>query len=85
MSAATVTGENAQKLAELIYVELVGRAFLRAENTATIKPEPAALAKLSIELAQAFRKAEQLVAAEAAAKKNVGYDIRSADIGSWDK
>ena len=85
MSAAPVPGENAQKLAELIYVELVGRAFLRAENTATIKPEPAALAKLSIELAQAFRKAEQQVAAEAAAKKNVGYDIRSADIGAWDK
>lgn len=85
MSAATAPVESAQKLSELIYVELIGRAFLRAENAATIKPEPAVLAKLSIELAQAFRKAEQHAAAEAATKKNVGYDIRSADIGAWDK
>ncbi len=85
MSSTTAPGESAQKLAELIYVELIGRAFLRAENAASIKPEPAVLAKLSIELAEAFRNAEKQAAAEAATRKNVGYDIRSADLGAWNK
>ena len=71
-----------QKLSELIYVELIGRAFLRVENAATIKPDPGQLAKLSLELADVFRKVEADKLAEAG-PKNVGYDIKSADIGNW--
>jgi hypothetical protein len=85
MSSPTQPGESAQKLSELIYVELVGRAFLRVESTALVKPEPNVLAKLSIQLAEAFREAERQAAAEAANKKHVGYDIRSADLGAWNK
>ena len=68
-------------LAELLYVELVGRAFLRVENNAVIKPDPAQLAKLSITLATEFEKA----AAEhraASGPKNVGYDVKNLDLGS---
>src|SRR5258705_8673430 len=39
-------------LASRIYVELVGRAFLRAVNTAVIKPDPIVLAKLSLQFAE---------------------------------
>ena len=76
---------GALKLSELIYVELLGRAFLRADNAATIKPEAAVLAKLSIDLERAFRVAEKEVAAEMAAQKHEGYSLRSDDLGAWDK
>ncbi len=67
-------------LAELIYVELVGRAFLRVENNAVIKPDPAQLAKLSIALATEFEKAEHAHRA-ASGPKNVGYDVKNLDLG----
>lgn len=82
MSSAISPGESGPTLAELIYVELVGRAFLRAENAASIKPEPAVLAKLSIELASAFREAQKQAADELTSKKNLGYDVRGMDLGS---
>jgi hypothetical protein len=66
------------ELAELIYVELVGRAFLRVDNAAQIKPDPAALAKLSFELAQVFKTREHELLVESL-PKNVGYDIKTAD------
>src|SRR5258708_4327468 len=66
------------------YVELVGRAFLRAENTAVIKPDPAELAKLSLQLAETFRKVEKVVNA-AAGPQNVGYNVELADMAKWDK
>ena len=68
-------------LAELIYVELIGRAFLRVENNAQIKPDPMALARLSIELAGVFDKAEKEHKA-ASGPKNVGYDVTKLDLGS---
>ena len=68
-------------LAELIYVELIGRAFLRVENNAQIKPDPAQLAKLSIELATVFQQAEKVHKA-ASGPKNVGYDVTKLDLGS---
>jgi len=71
-------------LASRIYVELVGRAFLRAENTAVIKPDPAELAKLSLQLAETFRKVEKVLNA-AAGPQNVGYNVDLADIAKWDK
>jgi hypothetical protein len=75
MSAAALSD---QKLAEAIYVELLGRAFLRVENAAVIKPEAADLARLSIKLAISFRDTEKAIAAELG-PKNVGYDIKGAD------
>ena len=42
--AAKSASPSGPSLAELIYVELVGRAFLRVENNAVIKPDPALLA-----------------------------------------
>jgi len=71
-------------LASRIYVELVGRAFLRAENTAVIKPDPIELAKLSLQLAEIFRKVEKAVNA-ASGPQNVGYNVDLADIAKWDK
>jgi hypothetical protein len=71
-----------QNLAELIYVELVGRAFLRAENTATFKPDPEQLARLSLQLAQVFHQTEKRHLAELG-PKNVGYEVKVDDIGSW--
>jgi hypothetical protein len=73
-----------QDLASRIYVELVGRAFLRAENTAVIKPDPSELAKLSLQLAETFRKVERVVNA-AAGPQNVGYNVELADMAKWDK
>ena len=71
-------------LDQLIYIELLGRAFLRVENNAVIKPEPAALAKLSMELAEVFRKAEKSRLADLG-PKNVGYEVKLDDITSWEK
>jgi hypothetical protein len=71
-------------LAARIYVELVGRAFLRAENTAVIKPDPAELAKLSIQLAATFYKLEKIANA-ASGPQNVGYNVELADMAQWDK
>jgi hypothetical protein len=73
-----------QDLASRIYVELVGRAFLRVENAAVIKPDPAELAKLSFQLAEAFRKVDKAVNA-AANPQNVGYNVELADMAKWDK
>jgi len=73
-----------QDLASRIYVELVGRAFLRVENAAVIKPDPAELAKLSLQLAETFRKVEKVVNA-AAGPQNVGYNVELADMAKWDK
>jgi hypothetical protein len=73
-----------EELAARIYVELVGRAFLRVDNAAVIKPDPAELAKLSIQLAETFHQAENTARA-AAGPKNVGYDVRLTDLAGWDK
>ncbi|HMH17281.1 MAG TPA: hypothetical protein VK572_03935 [Burkholderiales bacterium] len=73
-----------QDLASRIYVELVGRAFLRVESAAVIKPDPVELAKLSFQLADVFRKVEKVVNA-AAGPQNVGYNVDLADMAKWDK
>ena len=86
MATANVqaAGQSLDQLAAAIYVELVGRAFLRVDNAAVIKPEAGALAKLSFELAAAFKKVEKVVLA-AAGPKNVGYDVQLGDIDGWKK
>ncbi len=73
-----------QDLASRIYVELVGRAFLRADDTAVIKPNPAELAKLSLQLAEIFRKVEKVFNA-AAGPQNISYNVELADMAKWDK
>jgi len=75
---------GAQDLASRIYVELVGRAFLRTDNAAVIKPDAAELAKLSIRLAETFREVEKAANA-AAAPQNVGYKVDLNDMAKWDK
>lgn len=77
-------GPGIQDLASRIYVELVGRAFLRTDNTASIKPDPAELAKLSFQLAEIFRRTEAAINA-ASAPQNVGYKVDLADMAKWDK
>lgn len=72
------------ELSKQIYVELVGRAFLRADNAATFKPDPAELAKISIQLAETFQKVQKVVHA-AAGPQNVGYDIQMTDMAGWQK
>jgi hypothetical protein len=72
------------QLAASIYVELVGRAFLRVENAATIKPEPAVLAKLAFELAAAFQEAAK-TSLGALGPKNIGYNVDLGDLAGWDK
>jgi len=84
MDAPTTPTPSANSLAELIYVELVGRAFLRSENAAVFKPDPAELARLSIELAAVFHKFEKADRA-AAGPKNINYDIQLSDITKWEK
>ncbi len=71
-------------LAEIIYVELIGRAFLRVENTASIKPDAATLAKMSIALAEVYFK-EKNAALALLGPKNVGYDVKLDDLMSWEK
>jgi hypothetical protein len=72
------------ELSKQIYVELLGRAFLRADNAATFKPDPAELAKISIQLAETFQKVQKVVYA-AAGPQNVGYDIQMTDMAVWQK
>ena len=73
-----------EELAAAIYVELVGRAFLRADNAAVVKPEAGTLATLSFELAAAFKKVEKAVLATTG-PQNVGYKVEVADIDGWKK
>ena len=82
--AQPAANPGAHDLASRIYVELVGRAFLRVENAAVFKPDPAELAKLSFQLAEAFRKVEK-VANAAAGPQNVGYNVDLADMAKWEK
>ena len=82
MNAPVAAASSAStSLDELIYVELIGRAL---ENNAVIKPEPAVLAKLSIDLADAYRAEHKARLAELG-PKNVGYEIQMDDIANWDK
>jgi hypothetical protein len=82
--AHPAAGPGIPDLASRIYVELIGRAFLRADNVAVIKPDPVELAKLSLQLADTFRKVEKVFNA-AAGPQNVGYNVDLADMAKWDK
>jgi hypothetical protein len=84
MATPAPANPGLQGLASRIYVELVGRAFLRTDNAAVVKPDAAELAKLSIQLAEAFRKVESAASA-AAGPKNIGYNVDLADMAKWEK
>ena len=75
---------SAPDLAELIYVELLGRAFMRVENTASVKPDAAIIAKLSLDLAETYKAAKKEALA-ALGPKNVGYDVKLDDLMNWEK
>ncbi len=79
---AAPTGAHTN-LAELIYIELVGRAFLRVENAAVIKPEPDALAALSIKLAETFQKVAVKHKIDNTPKSTAGYELTTEDVASW--
>jgi hypothetical protein len=84
MATAPAAARPLEELAAAIYVELVGRAFLRNENAAVIKPEAGTLATLSFELATVFKKAEKAALASAG-PQNVGYKVEVGDIAGWKK
>lgn len=74
---------SSQSLDELIFVELCGRALQCTDAAAAVKPNPAILAKLSIQLADAYRAAYKEKMADLM-PKNVGYEINMDDITNWD-
>ena len=71
-------------LAELLYVELVGRVMFPTGASTAAKPNPENLAKMCIKLAEAFdkvNKQNELDAAPKAAK----FDVQLSDITGWDQ
>ncbi len=71
---------SVRELAARIYVELVGRVMLTAEN----KPNPVDLAKFCYKLAEAFKSVE-LDAHKEAVAKMAKYDVKVDDMTSWKK
>ena len=71
---------SVRELAARIYVELVGRVMLTAEN----KPNPVDLAKFCYKLAEAFKSVEVDAHKEATAKM-AKYDVKVDDMTSWKK
>jgi hypothetical protein len=71
---------SVRELAARIYVELVGRVMLTAEN----KPNPVDLAKFCYKLAEAFKSVEIDAHKEATAKM-AKYDVKVDDMTSWKK
>ncbi len=82
-ATAAAAGPNLS-LDELIFVELCGRALQCTDAAAAVKPNPAILAKLSIQLADAYRAAYKEKMYDLL-PKNVGYEINMDDITNWDK
>lgn len=74
----------AHTLDELIFIELIGRAFQVSNTTATIAADPGKLAKLSMQFADAYREAHKAKLA-AMGPKNVGYEIQMDDLANWEK
>ena len=74
-----------RSLAELLYVELVGRVMFPtgAASTAT-KPNPENLAKMCIKLAEAFDKAQKQSDIDAIPTASK-FEVDMSDIAGWDK
>jgi hypothetical protein len=75
---------SSHSLDELIFIELCGRALQCTDAAATVKPNAATLAKLSLQLAEAYRAAHKEKMADLM-PKNVGYEIQMDDIANWQK
>ena len=75
-----------RSLAELLYVDLVGRVMFPngASASAAAKPNPENLAKMCIKLAEAFEKAQHQETLDAAPKA-AKYDVQLSDISGWEK
>jgi hypothetical protein len=78
--AHAAAGSPLRDLAARIYVELVGRVMLTAEN----KPNPVDLAKFCYKLADAFESIERDAQKEATAKM-AKYDVKVDDMTNWKK
>ena len=71
-------------LAAQIYVEIIGRAVVLADNNAQMKSSPEGLAKLSFRLAEAFQSIG--VEVKTAEAPPVGkFDVKLSDIAGWNK
>jgi hypothetical protein len=80
-SPAGSVPNQTRDLAAQIYVELVGRVMLTAEQT---KPNPVDLAKFCYKLAAAFQSIEVDAQKDAVAKM-AKYDVKVDDMASWKK
>jgi len=79
--AGLPSGSPVRELAARIYVELVGRVMLTAEQA---KPNPVDLAKFCYKLAEAFQSIEVDAQKDAVAKM-AKYDVKVDDMTSWKK
>jgi hypothetical protein len=84
VAAPAAAASAGTSLDELIFVELCGRALQCTDAAATTKPDGAVLAKLSIQLADAYRVAHKEKMADLM-PKNVGYEINMDDLAGWVK
>jgi hypothetical protein len=81
---APAAAGGGHSLDELIFVQLVGRALQVNAGKASVAPDAASLAKLSLELADVYREAHKAKLA-ALGPKNVGYEVQMDDIMNWEK
>ena len=82
--AAPAAASSGPSLDELIFIQLCSRALQCTDAAATVKPDAAVLAKLSLQLAEAYRTAHKEKMADLM-PKNVGYEIQMDDLANWDK
>ena len=82
--AAAPAAAAQRHLDEMIFAQLCARALQVANGKASVAPDAASLAKLSLDLAEAFREAHKAKLAELG-PKNVGYEIQMDDIMNWEK
>ena len=71
-------------LAELLYVELVGRVMFPQGASTAAKPNPENLAKMCIKLAEAFDKAKRQSDIDAIPTATK-FEVDMNDIAGWDK
>ena len=76
---------ESRTLAELLYVELVGRVmFPTGAASSAAKPNPENLAKMCIKLAETFDKVKKQSDIDAI-PATTSFEINMADIAEWDK
>ena len=73
-----------RSLAELLYVELVGRVMFPTGASTAAKPNPENLAKMCIKLAETFDKAKRQSDIDAIPTATK-FEVDMNDIAGWDK